>query len=158
MSDTKGTTTINGIGHIALNVRDMEKSIKFYCDVLGLKHAFTLRDANDKPWIEYLKVADNNFIELFYAKPIAQAASLSANSPDNQGEGSDNSKFTSFHHICLTVGDIHAAEKALDNAGWTVDTRPKQGADLNWQMWASDPDGNKLELMQISPDSLQAKS
>ena len=134
-------TTINGIGHIAFNVKDMEKTLKFYCDVLGFKHAFTLRNAEGAPWIEYLKVSDNNFIELFYAKP---------DSPVGPG--------STFNHICLTVADIHAAEKALDGAGWTVDTRPKQGSDKNWQMWVRDPDGVRIELMQISPESPQANS
>jgi lactoylglutathione lyase len=28
--------------------------------------------------------------------------------------------------------------------------------DHNWQAWIDDPDGNAIELMQISPDSPQA--
>ena len=149
MANTTETPIINGIGHIALNVGDMEKTLEFYCGVLGLKHAFTLRNADGVPWIEYIKVADNNFIELFYARnknaAAPEQATVSAVNP-------------TFHHICLTVGDIRAAEKAIDGAGWTVDTRPKQGSDKNWQMWVRDPDGNKLELMQISPESPQANS
>ena len=159
MANTSETAIISGIGHVALYASDMEKTLNFYCGVLGLKHAFTLRGADGLPWIEYLKVSDDNFIELFYIKPNSQTAAVApateaatpapAPAPANNG---------TFHHICLAVGDIHAAEKALDEAEGPVDVRPKQGSDKNWQMWTHDPDGVKIELMQISPDSPQAKS
>ncbi|CAN5139961.1 hypothetical protein BH10PSE9_BH10PSE9_02550 [soil metagenome] len=32
----------------------------------------------------------------------------------------------------------------------------KTGADRNRQAWIEDPDGNRLELMQMAPDSMQA--
>ena len=31
----------------------------------------------------------------------------------------------------------------------------KMGADRNWQAWIEDPDGNRIELMQMMPDCLQ---
>ena len=145
MANVSEVNMINGIGHIAFSVADMEKTLKFYCGVLGLKHAFTLRNAEGAPWIEYVKVAGNNFIEFFYAKSGGQRAPDPAN-------------IVPFQHICLTVGDIRVVEKALDGAGWPVDARPKQGSDSNWQMWARDPDGIRIEFMQISPESPQAKS
>lgn len=30
--------------------------------------------------------------------------------------------------------------------------------DKNWQAWIHDPDGNKVELMMIDPESPQAKA
>ena len=54
--------------------------------------------------------------------------------------------------------DIFEVEKALLAAGWPVDIAPKQGLDTNWQCWATDPDGNKIEFMQLSPESPQAKA
>ena len=29
------------------------------------------------------------------------------------------------------------------------------GADYNYQAWIEDPDGNRIELMQMMPDSMQ---
>lgn len=40
--------------------------------------------------------------------------------------------------------------------GAPQDDPPKQGADFNWQCWTHDPDGIKIELMQISEDSPNA--
>ena len=34
----------------------------------------------------------------------------------------------------------------------------QMGADGNWQAWIEDPDGHRIELMQMMPDSLQAKA
>ena len=31
-------------------------------------------------------------------------------------------------------------------------------ADKNWQAWIEDPDGNRIELMQIMPDCLQLEA
>jgi len=132
---------IQYLSHVAYNVHDMEKSFAFYCDILGFTRAFSAA-RNDKPWIEYIKVAKDRFIELFYPDPGMDFAT----------------DLTSYHHLCLSIPDIWAAEKALDAAGWPVDIRPKQGGDKNWQMWTKDPDGNKIELMQMDPESPQAKA
>ena len=127
------------IGHLALLAKDMPASLKFYNDALGITKAFSILNDDGKPWIEYLKVADGQFIELFY---------------NGQGEAQTGP----FRHLCLTVDDIYAATKRVEAAGYTMDSQPRQGKDGNWQSWVVDPDGVRVELMQISPDSLQAKS
>ena len=33
--------------------------------------------------------------------------------------------------------------------------RMKNGSDRNWQCWTHDPDGNRIELMQMMDDSKQ---
>ena len=42
-------------------------------------------------------------------------------------------------------------------AGVVIDREPKLGLDHNWQAWISDPDGNKIELMQLAEDSPQRR-
>lgn len=59
---------IKGIAHAAYTVTNMEKSLCFYCDVLGLKKVFELNRPDGKPWIIYLKVSERQFIELFYGE------------------------------------------------------------------------------------------
>jgi lactoylglutathione lyase len=134
---------IKGIGHIALNVKDMDKSLDFYCNVLGLKKAFSLNDKQGKPWIEYIKVADHVFIELFYNGP---------------GYSEEAAKKNSFNHICLEVDDIFAIAKQLKDKGVKLDVEPVQGVDNNYQAWARDPDGNRIEFMKLEPDSPHMKA
>ncbi|MGB9679489.1 MAG: VOC family protein [Thermoanaerobacteraceae bacterium] len=133
---------INGLGHIAIKVKDIERSIDFYCNKLGLKEAFRLNDENGQLMLVYIKVAEMQFIELF------------PNGKDNITD--DN--LSGFKHICLHVDDIFSTLKELENKGVTIDKQPKMGLDGNYQYWIKDSDGNLIELMQIMPDSLQAKS
>lgn len=135
-----GNMTIDGIAHLALTVTDMEKSLDFYCRILGLERAFTLGPA-DKPSIEYIKVGQGQFIELFY--PKGNEVVTTSRSTNN--------------HVCLEVEDIWEVEKTLKENNITITIPPKGGgADGNWQCWCRDPDGYHIEFMTISPTSKQA--
>lgn len=134
---------IKGIGHLAFDVANMEQSLHFYCDILGLKRAFAIPHDDGKPWIEYIKVADNQFIELFYG---------AENKPEQVARP------IGFSHLCLEVEDIHTISAHLKSCGLKLDVEPMQGKDHNWQAWAKDPDGNRIEFMQLHPDSPQMNS
>ena len=134
---------IKGIAHVAFNVTDMSKSLEFYCDVLGFQKVFAIRDDGGNPWIEYLKIRQGQFIELFYAKEALARGGAAG---------------ITYSHVCLEVDDIQAIADRLRAKGLTLDVQPKQGKDGNYQCWVHDPDGNRIEFMQMSPDSLQSKS
>jgi lactoylglutathione lyase len=141
MSGVKIDELIDGIAHAAFNTGDMKKSLDFYCRVLGFTRAFTLKKEDGAPKIEYIRAGKAHFFELFYDSPESPPVPAA-----------------SFNHVCLSVGDILAVEKRLDSLNWPVDVRPRKGMDGNWQMWTHDPDGNRLELMQLDPESLQSKA
>jgi catechol 2,3-dioxygenase-like lactoylglutathione lyase family enzyme len=131
---------IKGIGHLAFTVKDMEKMLHFYCDILGFKKLFELRKPDDEPWIIYLKVREKQFIELFYGGKKHVSFTQ-----DNIG----------YNHLCLEVEDIHEMALHLKNHGLRLDIEPKQGLDLNYQCWVRDPEGNRIEMMQLHPDCPQ---
>jgi len=133
---------IKGIGHLAFRVSDLEKSLNFYCNVLGLKEAFRLYNDAGELWIVYLKINNDNFIELFPYK----------------GEIESNYERSSYQHLCLLVDDINETLRELSERGLDIKGTPNQGKDGNYQYWITDPDGNRIELMQIMPNSLQAKA
>lgn len=134
---------ITGIGHTALLVRDMEASSRFYSQILGFNKAFSLADDEGKPWIEYFRIGNNQFIELFYRK----------DEPDN-----DHVRRVGYQHVCYEVDDIRKTEEEIKSRGGTIDRPPKLGKDGNYQMWVVDPDGNRIELMQIAPTSAHARA
>jgi catechol 2,3-dioxygenase-like lactoylglutathione lyase family enzyme len=131
---------IKQIGHIALTVRDMEASLHFYCDILGFHKAFDLLDDQKNPWIIYIKIGNGQFIELFYGGETKPE-------PVNKPIG--------YNHLCLEVEDIYKIAEHLKAHGVTLDVEPKQGKDLNFQCWVKDPDGNRIEFMQMNPESPQ---
>lgn len=124
---------IKNIGHLAFNVSDMKKSLHFYCDQLGFTHLFQLKDDKGNPWINYLKITENQFIELFYGKDLK------------------NSDGASYSHLCLEVDDIVATVRDLESRGIALVHKITQGSDKNYQAWIKDPDGNRIELMQLNP-------
>ncbi|EXX86469.1 glyoxalase [Paenibacillus darwinianus] len=134
---------IKGIAHNAIRVTDMGKSLHFYCDIAGLTKAFEIHDDNDKPWIVYLKVADGQFIELFYGGRREYVQH-----PRNAGST----------HICFEVDDIFTTADRLKRHGFKLDIEPMRGKDYNYPCWTKDPDGFPIEFMQLDPRSPQSNS
>lgn len=52
-----------GIHHISMYVKDLDTSVKFYCEVMGFKEALTWMKDNDRAII--LDSGDGSFFELF---------------------------------------------------------------------------------------------
>lgn len=130
---------ITGIGHAAYGVSNLEKSLDYYCRGLGLREAFRLYNDRGETWIVYLQVRGLDFIEVF---------------PDPRVRGGAPPEHA-YRHLCLMVDDIDATLSDLAGRGVAVDGPKRQGKDSNWQAWLTDPDGNRIELMQIMPESPQ---
>jgi len=133
---------IKSIGHTAFFVRDMARSLDFYQNILGLEKAFDLKKEDGTPWIEYLRVADNQFIELFYPEAGFNPQNLQ--------------KDRSYGHLCFCVDDINSSAETIKRNGGTLLSEPREGLDGNFQCWIEDPDGNAIELMQICSTSPQS--
>lgn len=133
-----------GIGHVAFYIKDLERSLDFYCQKLGFREAFRLeREGVPSPWIVYLQVAPGHFIELF---------------PHGSGENRSRGSHVGYNHFCLQVDNIHSTLLELKARGLEISGEPIKGMDNNWQYWITDPDGNAIELMQIMPDSPHQKA
>jgi len=132
---------ITGLGHVAFRITNLEKALDFYCHKLGFTESFRLeREGDYSPWIVYIQVSNNQFLELF---------------PGAQGENQLRPP-VGYNHFCLVVDDLQATLQDLAARGLEISGSPQQGLDTNWQYWIADPDGNPIELMQIMPDSPQA--
>jgi lactoylglutathione lyase len=60
-----------------------------------------------------------------------------------------------MHHICLQVNSIADTVAALTAAGIPLFRAAKLGLDGNNQCWIKDPDGNRIEFMQMLPGNMQ---
>ncbi|WP_145407587.1 VOC family protein [Paenibacillus xylanexedens] len=132
------------IAHAGMKVKDMERSLQFYCDGLGFKRKFTLyRDEEQsQPWIEYLEFGDKQFVELFY-------------SYEERKERPNLKEYYAMYHLALVVDDIHEAAQQFRAKGIPLKSEPVLGPDHTWQLWIVDPDGNELEIMQYTERSFQ---
>jgi len=130
---------ITGIGHAAFGVSDLDRTLDWYCRGLGLREAFRLYGDRGETWIVYVQVRGADFIEFF---------------PDGRVRGGAPAEHA-YRHLCLEVDDIEATIADLASRGLRTDGPARQGKDHNWQAWLTDPDGNRIELMQITAASPQ---
>lgn len=134
--------TVSGIAHVAIKVKNAQASLDFYVNKLGFSEMFRL-DRDDRLWIIYLRITDTQFLEIF---------------PDGVGASAPGQDVVGYNHLCLEVPDINQAVRELEAQGVALFRTATQGADGNWQAWIVDPDGHRIELMEMAPVSMQAKA
>ncbi len=106
------------IEHIGIAVEDLESSIKYYEDVLGLK-CYAIEEVKDqKVKTAFFKVGDTKIELLESTKsdgPIGKYI-------EKKGQG--------IHHIAFHVNGISDALKEADNKGIRlIDQQPRKGAE-----------------------------
>ena len=134
--------SVSAITHVAIRVKDVERTLDFYTNKLGFAEMLRL-DRDGRLWLVYLRITDEQYLEVF---------------PEGEGERASEREAVGFNHMCLQVPDSEQTVLELDAAGVGL-IRPKAlGADGNWQCWIEDPDGHRIELMQMAADSMQAQA
>ena len=134
---------IKGLGHVAIRARDILASAKFYTEVIGFREAFRMSSEETGALkMIYIYIAPSQFIELF---------------PDGDGECAGSSAI-GVKHICIEVDNAAMSLEELRARGAPIDTELKTGLSKCIQFWTHDPDGNKIEFMELPPDSLQAQA
>jgi lactoylglutathione lyase len=134
---------ILGIGHIGIVCKNVPRSIDFYGDKLGMEELHTF-EQNSRKWITILQVREGQTYELFHA---AEGWRERPNTWQSYGGT----------HVSLQVDSVEETVEKLRRQGVSILIEPKTGADRNTQAWVQDPDGNRVELMYIHPDSPQAR-
>ena len=74
---------------------------------------------------------------------------------DNKPLAGDLSSKCCYSHCAIIVDNLEKAWNELEEKGIKPDTQIQLAPDFTRQFWLSDPDGNKLELMEYSEKSLQ---
>jgi lactoylglutathione lyase len=134
---------LTGIGHVAIRVKDVARTLEFYCDRLGFAEILRLHHDDGRLWLIYLRITDDQFLEIF---------------PEAVGERAPPREANGLNHVCLEVDDLDGILDQLAERGVPLTQARKVGADGNLQAWIEDPDGNRIELMQMASDGLQAEA
>ena len=134
---------VTGLGHVAIRVSDVGRTLDFYTGKLGFQEMLRLHRADGRLWLLYLRITDAQYLEVF---------------PDALGERAPAQEANGLNHICLTVADLDAAVRELAERGVPLFRPVKLGPDGNRQAWIEDPDGNRIELMEMAADGLQAQA
>jgi catechol 2,3-dioxygenase-like lactoylglutathione lyase family enzyme len=141
---------ITQIRHTGLVVADLDRALRFWCDLLGFR--ITRRLDESGPHIDAmmglhdvrvttvkLAAPDGNLIELlqFHSHPDQKAWTGAPNS-------------TGFTHVALTVHDLDAVCERLAEQGVTFNAPPQRSPDgYAKTTYCRGPEGMLLELVEV---------
>ncbi len=121
--------SIKGIDHVAFNVRDLDKSVAFYTNVLGLK--VTEREPS-KPGVEYFLDCGPSLLGIIQAKDFANHHPFA-----NDGLGANHFSFR------VAAQDFDPLILQLEQHNVVIEFAKKRAK--SWSLYFYDIDGNKLE-------------
>ena len=116
--------------HTMLRISDIESSIKFYCDALGLQE------------IRRIEVKEGKFTLIFLAAEGDESSQIELTynwDGDDLGEGSRN-----FGHLAYHVDNIYETCSRLKDSGVTINRPPRDG----YMAFVRSPDNISIELLQ----------
>ena len=119
-----------GIDHAAISVKNLETSLKFYTEVLGLKIS---QREYQKPGAEYFLDCGQSLIGLIQGDPAGEKHFL-----QDAGLGGNHVSF----RVPVRDFDVAVAELKQKNVKITFEKKRER----SWSVYFLDPDGNKLEI------------
>ena len=139
---------IRQLAHLCFHTDHIARMVAFYQDVLSLPVKFTLNGDDGQILGYYFECGQSTFIEVFdHAQAVKQwGGELQPLAAGNQ-----------YQHFCLEIMGLEAYKGLLEARGIAV-SPITVGMDGSRQAWISDPDGNAIELMEYTPQSLQLRS
>ena len=126
-----------GINHVALAVPDIEKAVEYYTKVMGFPEAFRVRNPKGEVQLVYVQVSKDTFIEI---------QTISAQRP------------AGIYHFGVVVDDMAQATAMWKARGADVREITPSGGTKAILSNVYDPNGVRMELLQLPPDSLHAQA
>ena len=121
MSGLDGSTRLMAINHVTYNVKDKDRALRFWEDVLGVKQIPRQVDRDHLYWLQLPSGAMVHLVE-------------------NRDAPSEPS-----HHGAFEVDDIEATANALNARGVETTTISVRN-DGQRAIYLHDPDGNRIEI------------
>ncbi|MCY3672566.1 MAG: VOC family protein [Alphaproteobacteria bacterium] len=122
--------------HTMVRVSDLDKSLAFYCGLLGMVE--TRRTDSEK----------GRYTNIFLAASADEAVARDAKAPvlelTYNWDPEDYKGGRNFGHLAFEVDDIYGLCQSLANAGVTVNRPPRDG----YMAFIRSPDGISIELLQ----------
>jgi len=126
---------VKRLSHVCLSARDLNKTIAFYCEVLGCRIAHEFRNQQSELYGVFLAVNNGTFLEFFQGDAPAQPRGV-------------------FRHLCFEVDDIQQTAEQMKVKGFPAEVS-RGRTDRVLQFWITDPDGNQVEFHQYDEQAVQ---
>ena len=121
------------LDHVTIVVKDLDRSRRFYVDVLGMREVPRPGFHFAGSWFQ----AGTTQIHLILEHAESGPAGI---------YGPDRRPSSRTHHFAFEVADSEAAYARLQELGVPIVSPPKQRPDGAVQVFVSDPDGHVVEL------------
>jgi catechol 2,3-dioxygenase-like lactoylglutathione lyase family enzyme len=141
---------IRGIHHMAISTANLDRSVRFYRDLLGFEEilasgwkrgaavADKITGLQDSEASLVMLKAGNACIEIFqYSSPQAKPGDPNRPACDH-----------GITHLCLNVHDIQYEYERLKAAGMVFHCAPQNMGNVS-ATYGRDPDGNIVELLEV---------
>lgn len=138
----------DGLDHVAITVRDMDRALAFYQGLLGCEVLGELMLDGGARKLVYLRAGAAQ-LELFADRPPAgssEDAGAGAGSPPSDPPA------LGFQHVAFHTGDVDGVAARLRGAGVTFHVGPLDATGNVRLAFVRDPDGNLVELVSRLPD------
>ncbi|MCB1386412.1 MAG: VOC family protein [Nitratireductor sp.] len=127
--------------HTMVRIRDIEQSLDFYCNKLGLVETRRFDSEAGRYTLIFLAAPGN----LDQARATrCPEVELTYNWPDENGKVEDYSGGRSFGHLAYKVDNIYDTCQRLMDQGVTINRPPRDGH----MAFVRSPDGISIELLQ----------
>ena len=123
--------------HSMVRIADVDESLNFYCNLLGLEEAYRKENESGRYTLIFLKAPEDDqpFLELTYNWD-----------PEDYGNARN------FGHLAFRVDDIYEVCERLQDAGVTINRPPRDG----YMAFVKSPDDISIELLQAG-DKLEPR-
>jgi catechol 2,3-dioxygenase-like lactoylglutathione lyase family enzyme len=136
---------IRRLAHLCFITDDLNRMVDFYSKTIGLPVKFSFKNADGEIFGYYLECGDSTFVEIF--DRVLKHKQWGGTLEDLHRDGQ-------YNHFCMEVTGLPDFKAKLEARGLKL-TDIKTGMDHSLQSWTSDPDGNAIEFMEYTAQSLQ---
>ena len=146
---------MNGLHHVGITVKDLDASIRFYHDLLGLEFS-----NEPSPWFESPEVGPAVGVPGAALRQVSLLAGdttvelLEYKSPPSETSEPLASNNVGASHIAFLVDDVEAKKAELEAKGVIFFSRVNvvdEGVLAGWRwVYFADPDGYPLELVEVA--------
>ena len=120
--------------HTMVRVRDLDASLRFYCEGLGLRETRRMDNTQGRYTLVFVSADESPDAEI----------ELTYNWPDAGGAIEDYGSARNFGHLAFRVDDIYATCAHLAAMGVTINRPPRDGH----MAFVRSPDLISIELLQ----------
>ncbi len=146
---------LQGFSHIGICVTDLDRSRRFYCDVLGFSQLYALDFHDDE--VAATMEQSGAFRSTMLRREDVRIELLQWVDVETVGDGRRKAmNELGFTHLSFRVDDVDELTGAVEAAGGTVHRHTRtvlgDGEDAPEFIYITDPDGTRIELMANVPD------